>query len=105
MAYLKMNAAYQNYSGDIAKLYGKGFSYTKIIPDLSVNRENIERRILDKEFDVIIYGSVHRGMPYHQLVLNTYEPEKIVYICGEDKHFCSFPYLHNFFLREFESLH
>lgn len=99
----KIEHLYQSYAGDIQYLYGKGMSYTKIIPDLPIDRENIERRITGKEFDLIIYGSVHRGLPFYHLVHTTYEPQQIVYICGEDKHVCSYVHLHNFFLREFES--
>ena len=79
-------------------------TYTKIIPDLPVNRRNIKKRIFRKEFDLIIYGSIHGGTPYLNLVQQVYEPEKIVYICGEDAHICPDTHLQNFFLREFEAM-
>jgi len=100
----KINHIYKTQS-EVRQLYGKGISYTQIIDDLPVNRERIEERIRNREFDLVIYGSVHRGLLYHDLVTEIYEPEKIVYLCGEDFHSCEFPlYLQNspLFLREFE---
>lgn len=97
----KIEHIYKSYDGNIKNLYGKGMTYTRIIEDLFVDREQIEQRILNKEFDLIIYGSVHRGNPFHDLVLNTYEPEQIIYLCGEDIHTCQYTDLQNLFLREF----
>lgn len=98
----KIDHLYKTYSNDIRLLYGRGITYTKLIHDDFVDREDIEGRIKRKEFDLIIYGSVHRGMPFYDLVYKTYEPERIVYLCGEDMHQCAYKgWLQNFFLREF----
>ena len=90
---------------DVSQLYGKGFTYSKTLEDLPIDRENIEERIQNREFDLIIYGSVHRGLPYLSLVKSTYTPDEVIYLCGEDSHKCLYsktvPHL---FLREFESL-
>jgi hypothetical protein len=94
---------YKNYSGDLRQLYGKGMTYSKVVEDLAVDRENIEERIRNKEFELIIYGSIHRGFPLHQLVLENYNSEKVAYFCGEDPHRCQYSHLHNFFMREFVS--
>lgn len=99
--YPKIPYIYTNYAGDTKKLYGKGFTYTKIIEDIPVNRENIEQRIKNKEFDLIIYGYVHHGCPFYDLVQRTYPADKIAYICGQDEHPCPFKELPNFFLREY----
>jgi len=99
----KIDHIYTNYAGNIQELYGKGMSYTKIVEDLPMDRSNIEQRIRNKEFDVIIYGSVHRGMLFYDLVHQVYEPEKIVYLCGEDAHRCQFSHFTNLFLREFDA--
>ncbi len=99
----KIDFIYKSYEGDILQLYGRGMSYTKIIDDLPVNRDNIEERIKNKEFDLIIYGSVHRGILFHDVVKQVYEKEKIVYICGEDCHRCEYKHLPNLFLREVDA--
>lgn len=97
----RLNHIYTNFTGNTKALYGKGFSYTKIVKDIPVNRNNIENRIKNKEFDLIIYGYVHHGLPYYDLVTQYYDPEQILYVCGEDTHQCNLTYLHNFFLREY----
>ncbi len=101
--YPKIEHIYKSYSQDMSRIHGKGMTYTKNIEDLPLDRENIEQRIMNKEFDLIIYGSLHRGLRYYDLVQQNYEPEKIVYLCGEDEHTCPHTHLHNLFLREFSS--
>lgn len=98
----KIDHIYTSYL-DAHHLYGKGFSYTQIVDDIPVDRENIEQRIRNKEFDIVIYGSVHRGLRFHNLVRQTYDVEKIVYICGEDDHQCIYSHFPNLFLREFDA--
>jgi hypothetical protein len=97
----KINHIYKSYPGDVKRLYGMGFSYTKIIEDLPVDRECLLKRIVEKEFDLVIYGSVHRGLPYFHTVKHVYRPEEIVYLCGEDQHTCRYLGLPCLFLREF----
>lgn len=97
----RLNHIYTDFTGNTKALYGKGFSYTKVVEDVPVNRDNIEERIRSKEFDLIIYAYVHHGRPYHDLVTQYYSPEQIFYVCGEDTHHCNLAYLHNFFLREY----
>ncbi len=97
----KIDYIYTNYSGDIKKLYGKGMSYTKIVPDLPVERSRILERIVAQEFDLIIYACIHRGLPLHWAALSRYPQDKIVYLCGEDFHQCQYIGYPNLFLREF----
>ena len=96
----KIDYIYKTYTKNIQDLYGKGMTYSKIIDDIDINRNDIEQRILNKEFDIIIYGSIHRGLPYIDLVTKIYSPEEIIYLCGEDCHYCPYTHLPNFFLRE-----
>jgi hypothetical protein len=68
---------------------GTGGLYTirNILEDYEHEKiANIESSITNKEFDIIIYGSYHRGMPYYDLVSNIYQPDKIILLCGEDGH-------------------
>lgn len=101
--YPKITFLYNSYTKDPGQLYGKGFSYSKILDDIPVDRENLSERIMKREFVLIIYGSVHRGLPYHDLVLSSYPSEKIAYICGEDFHRCWYVNFPNLFLRESEA--
>lgn len=99
----KIEHIYTNYK-DEQLLYGRGFTYTKIVEDLPIDRANIEERIKNKEFDLVIYGSIHRGTPFEDLVKSVYSPTEIVYLCGEDDHICQYVGTPNFFLREFTHL-
>ena len=102
--YPKIGHIYKSYPGNVKELYGKGFTYAQVVDDLPINRDAIEERIRNKEFDIVIYGSVHRGLPFHDLVAQVYGQEKILYFCGEDAHTCPYGGLFHFFLREFEAL-
>ena len=78
---------YTSYPTETLHKAGAGFGFAGTIPesyDILCNRENIRERIAAKEFDVVIYGSIHRGMPYLDEVLHAYPSDRIVYIDGED---------------------
>jgi hypothetical protein len=92
------------------RLYGKGFSYTRLLPKTD-NRDperdaTVVADIRSRRYDVVIYGSVHRGMPHWDLVNENYDKNEILLFCGEDLHqcslmtrFCNYP----FFCRELET--
>ena len=77
---------------NFGNLYGKGMTYSNLL-DNSLRDDsldtNIERLIKKKYFDLIIYGSYHRGMPLLELVNESYKPNEIVLLCGEDIHNCN----------------
>ncbi len=89
------------------ELYGRGISYTKIINDENRNN-NLDTTILkdieNHYYDLIIYGEIHRGMPYFDIVQKYYDQNNIIFLCGEDIHQCPFNILleHNcnVFMRE-----
>ncbi len=92
---------------DITRLYGKGITYSKLLEnDLHEDRLNntLIEDIKNKKYDIIIYGSYHRGMPYYNLISKIYEPNKIILLCGEDIHNCNYHYFvnkgHPVFVRE-----
>ena len=82
---------------DCKKLYkynGKGFSYGNKLENIEVNRENIEERIKNKEFDFIVYGRVgnkdgsiqqFKDLIHWKHVKNNYDKNNIVFIYGGDK--------------------
>jgi hypothetical protein len=55
-----------------------------LLPDIEVDRENVEAKIQSRHYDAVVYGSVHRCRDYMQLVLDTYPANKIAFIDGED---------------------
>jgi hypothetical protein len=88
----KIEHIYKNECINYNKLYGKGFTYTNLL-DQSLHNDNLDKLIIDdiitKKYDLIIYGSYHRGMPLYDLINKTYEPNRIVLLCGEDLHCCN----------------
>jgi len=68
----------------IQHLWGKGFTSTFLIEQDKVDRTNIEEKIKDKYFDLIIYGSVKRCLDYYDLVSSIYPSNKIILIDGDD---------------------
>lgn len=84
---------YKSDTIDFKKLYGKGMTYSNIL-DRSLHDdacdENIEKDIKNKKYDIVIYGSFHRGMPFYELVNSVYLPNEILLICGEDLHPCNY---------------
>lgn len=92
-------------------LYGRGMTYTCLL-DKSTMRDDtldstVEQDIISHRYDIIIFGSVHRGTPFWDIVNESYKPHEIVLICGEDldqenNHNCEFRKWknHNLFIRE-----
>jgi len=90
--YPKINHVYKE-NIDFNSLYGKGYTYTNLLdPKLHENLYDnyIEEDIKNKKYDLIIYGSYHRGMPFYDLINQYYNKEKIILICGEDCHNCDY---------------
>lgn len=75
---------------DTSKLYGKGFSCSKLLDKNAYRNSeldlNVRQDILDKKYDLIVYGSIHRGMPWYDVASSVYPPENIILLCGEDMH-------------------
>lgn len=98
---------YTTFGPAASKLYGKGISYTNIL-DKTANRDDskdstIESDICSHKYDVVVYGSIHRGSPFWDLVTNHYSPSEIVLLCGEDLHACNITHFgenYNLFIRE-----
>lgn len=83
----KIPHLYKSTDINYSLLYGKGISYTDLLENSFHNDELdkiIEDDIKNKAYDIVIYGSYHRGMPYYDLVSQYYEANKIILMCGED---------------------
>ncbi len=106
----KIDHIYKSYTQDTRKLYGRGFSYTKILendPYINRDEKQIRQQIYLHDFDLVVFGSIHRGLPLHELVIRHYKEEEIIYICGEDSHdigecILQIPLKSHLFIREFQ---
>lgn len=74
---------YEDYPNP-SSLYGKGFTYSRVLP-VSAKPPPIHIDDLrNGTFDLVVYGSMHRGTPYWNEVTHAYPPNRIVILCGED---------------------
>lgn len=76
-------------------VHGMGYSWAHRSPNVEVNRMNIEGRLEQHEWDVVIYGHIHRGSPYLATVLRYYSKNEIIFIDGEDWASSDFSVLEN----------
>jgi len=87
--YPKLPHMYCDFKG--GQLYGRGFSYSKLL-DPSTRNDTLDITIMDdirkKQYDIVIYGSYHRGMPFYDIICQYYPTSKIILLCGEDLHCC-----------------
>jgi len=84
---------YQDTLIDTNNLYGRGFSYSKVLSP-NLRTENEEKRIeenepvlkdlFQKKFDLIVYGSVTRCLKFITSVKDIYAPFEIIGLHGED---------------------
>lgn len=68
-------------------MWGKGITYTgNVALDMRDNSRDMTviEDIIACKYNLIIYGSGHRGMPYLDIVQEHYSPDKVVVLCGED---------------------
>lgn len=74
---------YEDYSTP-ETLYGRGFTYTQTIPISAKPPLVTLDELRSGAFDLVIYGSLHRGLPYWDDVVNAYPLDRVVVFCGED---------------------
>lgn len=79
----RVSFLYDDYH-DTTSLYGRGFTLYGLLPDIDVDRSGVKQRIANKEFDLIIYGSIQRSQQFFDLVVAHYPREKVIFVDGED---------------------
>jgi hypothetical protein len=77
---------YKEYEGKInpQHLWG-GMTTFWLIGDNNIDRNNIEEKIKDRYYDLIIYGAIKRCKQYYDIVSKYYPPNKIILIDGNDE--------------------
>jgi hypothetical protein len=105
--YPKVPHIYKSDTIDFSSLYGKGMTYSNLLDPVLHDDDlddTVQMDIIHKHYDVVIYGSFHRGMPLYDLVTQIYAPQQIILLCGEDEHQCCHQELtrrgHYVFVRE-----
>jgi hypothetical protein len=69
---------------DAARMYGRGMTVTRVVPDLPVDRSDIENKIKNKNFELIIWGSIWRSDKYFELANKYYPKNRMALVDGED---------------------
>jgi len=107
--YPKVPHLYKNHTIEQQNMWGKGFSYEGLLDNNLHNDEldkTIKEDIENKNYDIIIYGSLHRGLPLYDICSQYYKPNEIIFLCGEDEHKCCMNEIimngHYLFMREFD---
>ena len=77
---------YKEYEGKIhpQHLWG-GMTTFWLIGDNNIDRTNIEQKITDQYYDLIIYGAIKRCKDYYDLVSKHYPADKVILIDGNDE--------------------
>jgi hypothetical protein len=77
---------YKEYEGKIPSqhLWG-GMTTFWLIGDNNIDRTNIEEKIKDRYYDLIIYGAIKRCKDYYDLVSKYYPANKVILIDGNDE--------------------
>jgi hypothetical protein len=76
---------YKEYENKIPKqhLWG-GMTTFWLIEENNIDRSNIEEKIKDQYYDLIIYGTIKRCKQYYNLVSKYYPANKVILIDGSD---------------------
>ena len=69
---------------DAANMYGGGMTVTRVIPDEEVDRSDIENKIKNKHFEIIVWGSIWRSDKYFELANKYYPKNRMALVDGED---------------------
>lgn len=70
---------------ELANMYGKGMTTTRVLPDLFVDRNDIEGRIYAREFDLVVFGAIWQSHLYLPQVLTTYPFDRVAFVDGQDE--------------------
>lgn len=82
----KKEMMYDNFSAVSAdQCYGRLFTLWRTLPDIPVNRTDIEQRVKKGDFDLIIMGSIHRVQPWYKTLLPYLTKRNTIIIDGEDR--------------------
>lgn len=69
---------------DRSQMYGRGMTLYAELPDITVDRSDIPRKIRDRYYDLVVYGSIHRCHDFLHEVSSMYDPTRVIFIDGED---------------------
>ena len=96
--YPQKKILYKNFEKKEA--YGKGFTLYNLLPDIEVDRCEIESKLRNNFFDLIIFGSIHRQSALFNKMKKYLQKDKTIILDGEDTP-ALYPY-HGYYWRKFK---
>lgn len=89
--YPKVDHLYTDCKINNTNLYGKGFTYAKLLDANEYRNHKHDDAICEliaaHHFDIVVYGNIHRHQQFLSSLVNKHYCEnEIVLICGEDLH-------------------
>jgi hypothetical protein len=69
----------------VEKLHGRGFTTYRTLDNIVVDRTDIENKITNQYFDLIILSRADFESPYETLVLKHYGPDQLIIVDGRDQ--------------------
>jgi len=72
-------------SRNLSDIYGRGFTMWGYMEETPIDRENIEQKIIDHYFDLIIFSRTDETSPYLDLILKHYNADEIIALSGRDE--------------------
>lgn len=87
------------------QMYGKLFTIWRTLDDIPVDRTDIDNRIWKGDYDLIIFGSIERTLPFYNFYLPYLNFKKTILLDGEDSRGFNPRYARKFlyFKRELQS--
>lgn len=70
-----------------------GYTVYGLLPNIAIDRDDIENKISSKFFDLIVYGSIRRCDLHWKLVVDKYPASRIFMLDGEDTMYDLSPHL------------
>ncbi len=64
--------------------YGRMFTVWRTLDNIDINRENIPERIINNDYDLIIFGSIHRSYELFKRFKPYLKKNKTILLDGED---------------------
>ena len=76
---------YTNHNKSQHHLYGMGFSYASLLPDLHIDRAGIEDKIQSRHFTHVVFGVTHNGRhPWIDRVRKHLPTRNVFFVDGSD---------------------
>ena len=81
--YPKKHCMYKSYP-ESKKVYGNGFTLYRTMDDIDVDRTNIEAKLKNNHFDLIIISDIQRQQEIYKKLLKYLTPNNTIILDGED---------------------